>query len=345
MSAMTIYNIKPISESIIFKPTRLCIKKLNDTYYFCKSTKKNIESYTGSGVKWKSLVKKYGRKNIKTLWVSDWYTDPHEIQKVALHFSKENNIVDSEMWANLKPEDGLSGGSTSEIQSNPETKRKRLETWKKNGTNWFGENNPMFGKSQLFGKDNPAFNATIFSFYNTNTKEIVKMTQYDFCKEFNLSRSAVCNLVSEHNDTVKGWKLLKNKDKENKTTADKNIYSLYNTDTGELFIGTRKEFKMLTNSSLPKSSPNKKILSSKKWKFMNDDREDNRKGSNHSRFDHNLYTFRNVKTGETVKMTQYDFKMTYLPSNNNIPGLISGKHKVIKGWELITCHFSSNFST
>jgi hypothetical protein len=109
---MCIYDIQVLSERTIqnFIPTRLAIKELAGKLYFCKSISDNIENYGGSGVIWKKRIKKYGKENIKTLWVSDWYHSPHEIQEIALHFSKENQIVESDRWANLKPENGLDGG-------------------------------------------------------------------------------------------------------------------------------------------------------------------------------------------------------------------------------------------
>jgi hypothetical protein len=110
---MTIYTPIALTENTInsFRPTRLAIKELTGQYYFCKSIRKNIEKYTGSGKRWKDRIKKYGRASIRTLWVSDWYHDPEEIQKIALHFSKENEIVESALWANLQPENGLDGGT------------------------------------------------------------------------------------------------------------------------------------------------------------------------------------------------------------------------------------------
>jgi hypothetical protein len=109
---MSIYQIKPITQKILdrFQPTRLAIKELNGIKYFCKSITEDIVSYPGSGKVWKYRIKKYGKQNIKTLWVSDWYYDPYEIQRIALGFSEENQVVESDEWANMKPEDGLDGG-------------------------------------------------------------------------------------------------------------------------------------------------------------------------------------------------------------------------------------------
>jgi len=93
-----------------FKPTRLYIKESMGLKYFGKSILQNIDHYTGSGKRWRNHIKKYGKHTIKTIWVSDWYTTPESIQDFAISFSKEHNIVESEEWANLIAENGLSGG-------------------------------------------------------------------------------------------------------------------------------------------------------------------------------------------------------------------------------------------
>lgn len=90
-----------------FKPTRLYIKRLNGIYYFGKTTSKNIEKYPGSGTVWKKKIKKYGKDQIEHLWHSDWYHSIDEIREIALHFSRENDIVNSEKWANQMEEDGV----------------------------------------------------------------------------------------------------------------------------------------------------------------------------------------------------------------------------------------------
>ena len=142
---MNIYSPIQITEEIRnkFKPTRLYIKELAGIKYFGKTTL-DPNLYSGSGKIWKDRIKKYGKDNIKTLWVSDVYYDPDELQVIALHFSEENKIVESKEWANLQPENGLDGGLdmpsiTAKIQNtkikngttNPftvESRKKGLET-------------------------------------------------------------------------------------------------------------------------------------------------------------------------------------------------------------------------
>lgn len=110
--SMYIYSPLLITEDIEnnYKPTRLYIKELNGLKYFGKTILKNVQAYTGSGTRWNHQIKKYGKENIKTLWVSEWFYCPHYLQEFALMFSEQNNIVNNSEWANLTAENGLSGG-------------------------------------------------------------------------------------------------------------------------------------------------------------------------------------------------------------------------------------------
>ena len=97
--------------SYLFKPTRLYIKQCPHCgmKYFGKYTGDHIETYRGSGVRWKRHLKKHNVKPTH-LWHSDWYHHKELIKKFAVRFSNLNNIVESTDWANLKIEDGLGGG-------------------------------------------------------------------------------------------------------------------------------------------------------------------------------------------------------------------------------------------
>jgi hypothetical protein len=92
-------------------PTYLYIKQHSVTglKYFGKTTQDPYK-YKGSGRYWTSHIKKHGRKLVNTIWVSELYNDT-SISKFALSFSELFDIVESIEWANLKPEDGLDGGS------------------------------------------------------------------------------------------------------------------------------------------------------------------------------------------------------------------------------------------
>lgn len=93
-----------------FRPTFLYIKQHSITgkLYFGK-TCKDPETYLGSGLYWKDHIARHGQKYVTTLWYCLFY-DKDDLNKFALKFSKDNNIVESQSWANLMDEDGIGGG-------------------------------------------------------------------------------------------------------------------------------------------------------------------------------------------------------------------------------------------
>jgi len=110
---------------IDIKPTYLYIKQHSVTglKYFGKTTSQDPKRYLGSGKHWKNHINAHGKEFVETIWVSDPYTNKTMLTEFALTFSKENNIVESKEWANLIPENGISGA----VQGKPcteETKSK-----------------------------------------------------------------------------------------------------------------------------------------------------------------------------------------------------------------------------
>ncbi|CAB4127482.1 hypothetical protein UFOVP84_209 [uncultured Caudovirales phage] len=129
---MTIYT--PIT------PTYLYVKQHSITglKYLGKTTK-DPYTYNGSGKHWTRHIKKHGKEHIVTLWVSNLFYDT-SIVDYALQLSEENNVVESEEWSNMKPENGLDGGDTSNspnyikyIKTLSETNKKRK--WWNDGVN------------------------------------------------------------------------------------------------------------------------------------------------------------------------------------------------------------------
>lgn len=87
----------------------LYVKTHNKTglKYFGKTTKKDPHKYTGSGIYWKKHLKKYGVDY--TTDIIAMFHDETLCQEFALNFSKQNDIVNSNNWANLQEENGLDG--------------------------------------------------------------------------------------------------------------------------------------------------------------------------------------------------------------------------------------------
>ena len=97
----------------IIPPTVLYIKQHSVTKlkYFGKTTKDPYK-YNGSGKHWAPHIKKHGRKHIITTNVFGPFTNSIAISEFALAFSKDHNIVNSDLWANQKLENGLDGALT-----------------------------------------------------------------------------------------------------------------------------------------------------------------------------------------------------------------------------------------
>lgn len=93
----------------MFKPTYLYIKrhKVTGKCYFGKTTTADPEKYNGSGKAWCEHLKENGCL-IETLWYK-LFTIKDECKQFALDFSRRENIVESDLWLNLIPENGLSG--------------------------------------------------------------------------------------------------------------------------------------------------------------------------------------------------------------------------------------------
>lgn len=93
------------------KPTYLYIKQHSITglKYFGK-TIKDPYKYNGSGIMWQKHLQKYGKEYVKTLWVSELFTNEDTIRDFAGLMSEELNIIESSNWANLIPETGIDTG-------------------------------------------------------------------------------------------------------------------------------------------------------------------------------------------------------------------------------------------
>src|SRR5690606_25868470 len=112
--------------------------------YFGMTRKKNPYDYMGSGTYWLRHLKIHG-KYVDTLNV--WEFDDDTIAETfALNFSKENDIVESNEWANLRPENVRTG--------------------------------QVFGASGMKGSKNPRFGKTkeLNAFYGQkHTEETIKL--------------------------------------------------------------------------------------------------------------------------------------------------------------------------
>jgi hypothetical protein len=117
-----------ITDCDYFTPTWLYIKQHNQSglKYFGRTTQKNPVKYRGSGKYWSRHLTVHGN-DVTTLWCH-LFTEKDSLIRFATYFSIMNNIVESEVWANLDIENGLNGTSAGK-KFGPHT-----EDWKKNAS-------------------------------------------------------------------------------------------------------------------------------------------------------------------------------------------------------------------
>lgn len=107
----------------IYVPTYLYIKQHSITglKYFGKTVKDPLK-YLGSGTYWKRHIKKHKTEYIITLWYHQFDTQDL-LTEFALLFSEEYDIVNSGDWANLIPENGVSGSPKGLIKTKEHIKK------------------------------------------------------------------------------------------------------------------------------------------------------------------------------------------------------------------------------
>lgn len=136
--------------------------------YFGKTIQSDYESYKGSGVYWITHNNKHGWDYTTELIAQ--FEDIEKAKEFAINFSKENNIVESNEWANLKIEDVEGGwdhvnGDMKEfyIEKSKQTVLNWDETYRNevnNSKGHPGNKNPMFGRNRS-GENNPRYGAIV----------------------------------------------------------------------------------------------------------------------------------------------------------------------------------------
>lgn len=91
----------------------LYVKTHNKTglKYFGKTKLDDVHSYPGSGVYWTKHLKKHGRDYTTDIVAQFNENELDALKDFAVNFSIENNIVNSNEWANFTIETGLDGNS------------------------------------------------------------------------------------------------------------------------------------------------------------------------------------------------------------------------------------------
>ena len=201
----------------LFKPTWLMIKQHNVTglKYFCKTINKDPIKYKGSGTVWRRHLKLHGY-DITTTWCQ-LYTSKEQIQDYATNFSIQNNIVESNEWANLIIENGIDGGGNAGLQMSVQQKEGLCDDW------------------HVITPDG-------------SEERILNMSEY--CRQHNLNASAMSAVARGIRSGYKGYKCKKLTNNRNVIYDPKEF--VYMTEKEKSKINSDAVKKAKRNNALPK---------------------------------------------------------------------------------------------
>ena len=194
--------------------------------YLGKTTSKDPHKYSGSGKYWKRHLKKHG--NLYTTEILKECQHPALVKFWGQYYSDLWNVVESDEWANLVPEEGqgMSGETQRIIQNRPEVKEKNIAGVKK-----FYQNNPhvkedhrkralehnpmhdleirikhkeIVSKTNT-GEKNSSCDKRLHCFYNNESGIEEYCTQNYLKKKYNLKKCGISQLVSGNKLNAYGW--------------------------------------------------------------------------------------------------------------------------------------------
>lgn len=191
--------------------------------YFGKTTNANPLKYQGSGTYWKRHIRKYGY-DVNTE-IFGQYTDESLCSIAALKFSKENDIVNSELWANLQEENGTDGAPIGHI-GHTFTNEEKQKMSSSSKARWQDENfkNKLIATHKQRHIDNPTLN------YEGSKKAIAKQKLNGTYEDAKLKRKLglqqfLANLTQEEKDNFYTFsRTKKSEEHKNKiSNANKNV--------------------------------------------------------------------------------------------------------------------------
>lgn len=129
----------------------LYVKTHNQTglKYLGQTSQKDPHKYLGSGTRWLHHLRKHGLDYSTEILKECQSKD--ELKEWGLYYSNLWDIVRSEEWANLKPEEADGGKHSEEskrkIGASSKGRKQSAEARRKNSEKNSGPNNAMYGKS------------------------------------------------------------------------------------------------------------------------------------------------------------------------------------------------------
>ena len=178
--------------------------------------------YKGSGVRWVNHLKSHG--NDVTTNILHECLSLEEVKTLGRFYSDLWKVVESDEWANLKPEEG-DGAAVGEYNhcKNIETRKKIGDTMRviaglrsKNGThNWstrtdgtsLSRDRVNKGTHNFIGERSPYYDATIYTFVHEDGR-VIKTTRHDIVKMFSLDTVNVGRIVKGIRKSHKGWRVV-----------------------------------------------------------------------------------------------------------------------------------------
>lgn len=195
--------------------------------YLCKTTQNPLK-YRGSGKYWKLHLQKHGNDHITEILKECSTND--EVKHWGLYYSNLWDVVESDEWANLKPEDGDGGSAKghSKSKSSVEKRSGDFHPRRKNPDKWDA------GMASLKGRDSWWATGENSSMNNPLTIEKISASQSKFLKE-NPDKHP-----SKNPKVLEKWR--ENRKGANHPRHDSTVYSFMNKKSGEIVKMTRHEF-------------------------------------------------------------------------------------------------------
>ena len=253
----TCSNIVGDASMIIY----LYVKTHNKTgkKYLGQTTSEDPHAYPGSGLIWESHLKKHGRDYSTEILLAT--QDQAELKKMGQYYSALWNVVDSDEWANLQPEEGQGFASGDHHHSkkpgyiNPMTQEKNRRAHQKRmldlGNNHWAKTDEF--KLNMCGDKNPAHHSNSKDrMANNNPRNLphnVERFKKMFAENNPMSNSETVAKMSGtnhylHDPTIRRW--------VNRVTGQKNTmtrmelvkaYGLSTGDVGRVIRGERPHTK------------------------------------------------------------------------------------------------------
>lgn len=204
----------------------LCIKTHRKTglKYLCKTIRTDYDRYSGSGKYWKNHLRVHG-KDFDTELLRECSSE-QELKEWGIYYSNLWNIVESDEWANLKPEEGDGGDpgpigrakiSESKIgkkhsieQNNNKSKRqlgtKKSQSWLEKRVGMKYQRRKTKNEWTYVGDNHWNTDKRLYEFEHKKTGERKIARREEFGKL--IQSTHVGRLISGERKTAKGWRFI-----------------------------------------------------------------------------------------------------------------------------------------